>query len=1023
MKVPVTTAIIGLLSFGLSHNVAAEDFNGSLNTAGVTVNPRLLPLPTKTWEPGLNVSGTKKVSCRLFDYGGDKVTKGTYDVVFRQASKSPLGEGHGSPLVQKSDYDVDGDGDTTDDHIAYIPFSEEKTLSSPEWPYSQMLPENWNKNFYGGYSVYFGNKSEQKGKIKAWTEMGCNPNHGGCYNSFEQENHPLNASRGRKNVTADTFINAFWTIFWRKQDFMNGGDKYPVSFGEESRIATVIARGYWSGIDKVRFIVKDGDEWYISDNTSYGLPEKFGGFSCLYLQVSPNEITWAKYSGLYEGAHLIHFDDSTATFEKHTFTDIQAVGWHQGKYNNSTESAHSKWYAAACDAVVEMPDVPSIHIKTVPVNNTFMAATEVPYALWKKVFRFAEMATYTFEAKYNFDKYGDMGSARYGDEVHEQDEPVTNIAYYDALAWCNALSEMEGKEPCYYTDSAFTNVFRNNELGVLIDHKAITHQEHCSGINYPHQRLEMPTIYVKWNTDGWRLPTPSEWQAANAGEVPEQTAATGTATVAAQAANAQGLYDMNGNVWELLWTHGDTMPAQPEKLLAVGGDFHVDNAPEQHPTSPMGDVPWKGMYNIGFRPLCRPAGTEAPAIGNVSTETPSWTLIKDQRIGVQQNAKEELDPAIELVEIPAGSFFNAELKREIHIGPFAYGKTELTFDQWNTVLQWAEANDYHFGESGAMGSHYNFHFKHRGDEPVTMIDWHDALIWCNAYSEMKGSKPLYYSDVERTQVLRKGYKYRPFRIPPSEYTLLNEVKIPGMEKYSTDLMAKHTNHVIGNLGRNSYSREWIYTDWSANGFRLPTANEYLYAAKAGTTSTYYWGEDKNESIKHVWGPRNAGGRTHPVGQKPANAFGLHDIIGNVGEMCFGDIGKRNKMRNSADDVIDPKGDISFASHMYLKTGKTSKMWYPAILGGSWFERVHGVGGKKQEVISDVHGHYTRYSFLGMRIAQNRPMPFVSIKGTDYRVIGPLAGEVHEALDKELTLKGEIMGSYFYVKAIEEGGAR
>lgn len=67
------------------------------------------------------------------------------------------------------------------------------------------------------------------------------------------------------------------------------------------------------------------------------------------------------------------------------------------------------------------------------------------------------------------------------------------------------------------------------------------------------------------------------------------------------------------------------------------------------------------------------------------------------------------------------------------------------------------------------------------------------------------------------------------------------------------------------------------------GGRLPSEAEWEYAAKAGTNTKYYCGDDDacNDSIS--WHELNSGGKTHPVGQKKPNAFGLFDMLGNVTE--------------------------------------------------------------------------------------------------------------------------------------------
>jgi formylglycine-generating enzyme required for sulfatase activity len=141
--------------------------------------------------------------------------------------------------------------------------------------------------------------------------------------------------------------------------------------------------------------------------------------------------------------------------------------------------------------------------------------------------------------------------------------------------------------------------------------------------------------------------------------------------------------------------------------------------------------------------------------------------------------------------------------------------------------------------------------------PVEQMRWSDAVRFCNARSEAEGLEPCY------------------------------------------DLNTWKCN-------------------FDATGYRLPTEAEWEYACRAGTTTAYFFGDDESKLKAYAWYQDNSGGRPRPVGQKPANPWGLYDMHGNVWEWC-NDFYKVDYYQESPSE--DPRGP---------QTGETK-----VLRGGAW----------------------------------------------------------------------------------------
>ncbi len=134
--------------------------------------------------------------------------------------------------------------------------------------------------------------------------------------------------------------------------------------------------------------------------------------------------------------------------------------------------------------------------------------------------------------------------------------------------------------------------------------------------------------------------------------------------------------------------------------------------------------------------------------------------------------------------------------------------------------------------------------------------------------------------------------------------------------------------------------------------RLPSEAEWEYAARAGTTAPYLDGASQQDLARHAWYDDNSKNQTHQVGEKAANAFGLHDVLGNAWEWIV-------------DDWHDNYEGSPMDGSVRVGRGRAADRVYR---GGSWDSSA-----RLCRVAYRARGHSgERYHYLGFRVARSLP---------------------------------------------------
>jgi len=208
------------------------------------------------------------------------------------------------------------------------------------------------------------------------------------------------------------------------------------------------------------------------------------------------------------------------------------------------------------------------------------------------------------------------------------------------------------------------------------------------------------------------------------------------------------------------------------------------------------------------------------------------------------------------------------------------------------------------------------------------------------------SEPKRYSDEKQHEVkVKSGFWMGKYEVIFKQY----------------DFFAKHSHHARpldegwGRDNRPVMNVKWYeateFAEWlsrkSGHHYRLPTEAEWEYAARAGTKTAYSWGDNPSYFPDYAWNTTNANGRTHPVGLKKPNPWGLYDMHGNVWEW-------------TASTYVEEYDGSE------LKGSDFKSRALRSVRGGAWYFYPKGMRSADRRIYSP----WLHWSYIGFRLVRD-----------------------------------------------------
>ena len=386
--------------------------------------------------------------------------------------------------------------------------------------------------------------------------------------------------------------------------------------------------------------------------------------------------------------------------------------------------------------------------------------------------------------------------------------------------------------------------------------------KHWEGESYPSDKADHPVVnvswfaakaYCEWASSGGlrgRLPTEAEWEyACRAGSTGKycfgddqsklkdygwyiHNLERSTHPVGQKKANAWGIHDMHGNVWE--WTG-----SKPEPY-----PYRANDGREDLSDTGSRRVVRGGSWGASgrFVSLCRSAYRNVMFTPTFCIHGFGFRLVLSARAPVSPSTPESLRTPPE---------------RKTQGAPSEATGKSFTNDKDGSEMIYVPAGTLKMGSDDGLSC----------EKPV-----HDVQVDVFYISKYEITNKQFKQFVDANPEWRKGRVDS--KLVEDDY----------LEHWEGDTYpSDKADHPVVYV---SWFAAKAYCEWASSGEldgRLPTEAEWEKACRAGSIGKYCFGDDESKLKDYGWYKDNSKGSTHPVGQKRANAWGIHDMHGNVYE--------------------------------------------------------------------------------------------------------------------------------------------